>query len=663
MAEPDDPPERRLWVAKNYLTSKIPLPAQDLLMSIIGEGYRTGEAAYYWMLAILSGKALADLDSEARQRLQSAWEQAGQSRDGWFTAAKVIKDLVVLLQGPQGDAARTARMDQILASFDDLPEARREEIRRHLDTLFTTGLRRQFEHAHAERVRDQRLANERGKRVPKFFEPVPHPPQSTLSPRPALRPFQTVFFTGAVVMGTTGVAWGEALSLGHGGPVALALAVSAFGCVSVLAWFAPVRFPARFSPWQDDPAPETSDTMAAAVKRVFERVRRDGADGESTEGWTATTRTLRAALAREYASVYGSPKVPPGGVDYLIKRHAKDAWKRFRAETLVIRPRAAVLFDFAAVALAATALGTVIEIVLADPARATGPLGLTFCAVLLLPASRGDVFLVRLLHRNGERVSAARRLRVEERLYQERLDELADRPEDTEMARWLDDDKHYFRSLVLNQYGMESEEVIAEAMLSEPAPGARRSRVRRGPWRYSAYIVWVYLLTNLGVRQIAVHLDFASGTLSNQRRTSFRYDAVASASIIEIGICFDENGRGVLPANKRKRRQAGPDTVGEASPDAEAEEKPGPKPNSGTGPEPVMLQLFRLVLINRQRFDVTVEQLAEVDESLGDDMIYLRRLALDDTGVSSALRILEQVAAEGGDWVRHAKMRAEQIIL
>ncbi|MEU9022101.1 hypothetical protein [Actinomadura sp. NPDC048394] len=669
VAGPDDPPERRLWVAKNYLAALLPSQAQELLLSVIGARYRQGEAAYYWMLAILSGKALADLDEEGRDRFQSAWKQVQQSNDHWLAAATVIKNLIVLLQDLQGDAAGTARMDQVLASFEDLPEERREEIRRHLDTLFTTGLRRQLEHAHAERIRDQRLGNERKKRVPKFFEPVPHPPQSTLSPRPTLHPIQAMFSSVAILMGATGVLWGEVLSLRHGGAAGFVLALTALGCAVLLGWLAPVRFPVRFSPWQEDPATKTSDKMRAAVKRVFERVRRNASGGESTEGWSAATRAVQTALAREYASVYGSPKIPPGGVDYLIKRHAQDAWKRFRDGTLNTRTREATWFDCAAAALAAIALGTVIRLLLIEPTLAASPIGLTFCAGMVLPASHGDVFIVRLMHRSRERAAAGQRLRVERELYAKRLEELADRPDDTEMARWLDDDKHYFRNLALNQYGMESEDIIAEAVLTEPGPGARRSRVRRGPWRYSSYKMWIYLLTNAGVRQIAVHLDFASGTLSNQERTAFRYDAVASASIIEIGICFDQDRRAVLPPSQRKRRpsDSAPGTKAEEEPDEksdkEGRERPGPKPTSDTNVEPVMLQLFRLMLVNRERFTVTVEQLAEVDETVGDDVTYLRRLALDDSGVSSALRILEQVAAEGSDWVRHAQMRAEQIIL
>lgn len=669
VAGPDDPPEQKLRVAKNYLAALLPSQAQELLMPVIGERYRQSEVAYYWMLAILSGKALADLDPEGRDRFQSAWKQVQQSNDHWLAAATVIKNLIVLLQDPQGDAAGTAKMDQVLASFEDLPEERREEIRRHLDTLFTTGLRRQLEHAHAERIRDQRLGNERKKRVPKFFEPVPHPPQSTLSPRPTLRPIQAVFSSVAILMGATGVLWGESLFLRHGGTAGLVLAVTAFGCAALLGWLAPVRFPVRFFPWQDDPATKTSDKMRAAVKRVFERVRRNASDGESTEGWSAATRAVQAALAREYASVYGSPKIPSGGVDYLIKRHAQEVWKRFRDGKLNIRPREAIWFDCAAAALAAIALDTVIKLFLTEPTLAAGPIGLTFCAGLVLPASHGDVFLIRLLHRSRELATATQRLRVEKELYAKWLEELADRPDDTEMARWLDDDKHYFRTLALNQYGMESEDVIAEAVLTEPAPGARRSRVRRGPWRYSLYKMWIYLLTNAGVRQIAVHLDFASGMLSNQERTAFRYDAVASASIIEIGICFDEDGRAVLPPSQRKRRPPDSDSgnktdeKSDEKPDNEGEEKPVQKSTSDTNVEPVMLQLFRLMLVNRERFTVTVEQLAEVDEMVGDDVTYLRRLALDDSGVSSALRILEQVAAEGSDWVRHTQMRAEQIIL
>ncbi|MEU9844902.1 hypothetical protein AB0C69_37465, partial [Actinomadura sp. NPDC048032] len=49
IADPNDPPERRLQVAKNYLSALMPGPAQGLLMSVIGQRYLRGRVSLHHM--------------------------------------------------------------------------------------------------------------------------------------------------------------------------------------------------------------------------------------------------------------------------------------------------------------------------------------------------------------------------------------------------------------------------------------------------------------------------------------------------------------------------------------------------------------------------------------------------------------------------------------
>jgi len=323
-------------------------------------------------------------------------------------------------------------------------------------------------------------------------------------------------------------------------------------------------------------------------------------------------------------------------VDWLIRWHAEDTFRRWRAGELKKRgasPLPAVGF---ALGVAGSAIATLFLLAaLIPPLGATaGLLAMAIaCGVLVLAASGMDVYLVRRRRLPAEQAAAKARADAEMAAYQRWCAVLADRPGDIEMARWLDDDKRYLVSMARNQYGLLNSDIIEHAVLTEPAPGSQRARVLYGMWRHTAYILWVYLLTEAGVRQIAISLDFATGVLSNQKRTTFRYDAIASAGVEEVGERVDDGLRET------------------AVPEHGA---------AGAAPRLSLRQSFHLALVNGESFAITVKKVELPPAGpRHDDLPWLARLNLGPSGAVSTLKLLEEVAAEGGERVRRSRRRRQ----
>ncbi|XVQ11134.1 hypothetical protein ACQP1W_00730 [Spirillospora sp. CA-255316] len=666
---PDDPPERKLTVAKRFLDVMIPRRAEDILEGLAGLPYETNQVAYYWMLAILSGRTLGRLDPHDRDNLQKAWKLATQgTRDRWSWAAEVVKDLCGCLASVHWeDGTQTSELSRALEARQRLPEQQQDEIRRHLDALVTGGFRQQFELDHAEQIRRRRLNNGREDRVPKFFEPVPHPPLDSTPPAPTLTSLHGITSAIALSLGAVGSFLSLRLILGHSPVLGLAITALALTGATVMVRQAPARFPDRFFPW---PAPtrQARRRMDRAVNRVFEQVRRSNSKkGESTKGWSAATRRLRADLSREYACIYSDADFPANRIEYLLKPRAQEAWRQWRSGDL---PRnhnpAAGKFGWGATAFTVAALITLAATIVADPRHAVAPLALMMVAALLLPAGGGDIFLVRLFHRPTEKKAAADRQRTEDDLYRKRTEELRDRPDDPEMAHWLDDDRNFTRSLVMKKCDVKGEDVIADALLTVPAPGCRKARVPNGPWRYTKYNIWVYLLTGAGVRLVKVTLDFATGKLSNQERTAFRYDAIASASIIERGICLDDQGgqEPISPPDQpRYEKKKTPKADEQDQRDQERRHRNGNTPDDDLDADATLA--LEVTLISGHSFVAEVDALLSVTNGnrQGEDPALLRQIVLDDTGLGSALQVLELAAAEGGEWVEQTQKRAEPIFV
>ncbi|MEV5830749.1 hypothetical protein AB0L25_34805 [Spirillospora sp. NPDC052242] len=649
----DDEPDRRLEVAENCLAGDMPRRAEELLGELVASGrladpprrHLACRAAYHWALAVLSDRPFELLDGDRLRDVEAARTAAlGGPDDEWRRALDVVYRLLGRLlaeeqAGEQAGEHGPGFLDDVLAEFDRLPEPRREEIHRHLDLLLSGVAQDRVDARLADLVRERRNGNGREERVWKFFEPVP------AEPRPLdARPFEPGIFRWALtvcgsILAGVGLAVAFLMVIEQNVRSAvvagvLLLAAAGLGCA-----FAPRQAPRRHSPF---PArrPVTVPTpfsrhVAHRVEVEFDKRAPHGVVERSA--WTLATRQRRSTLATEIANLYAEPKVDAGAIDWLIAWHAREAareWSEGSGKGRLwqrVPPRLLTIAEIIMVTYAGLTLLTVAS--LYQPDIALVMLAWVAGGAVLAAFGRADVLVVARLHAGRAEKAAELRLRAERKAYEERVALLRDRPTDTEMARWLDFDKIYLKSLAMNQYGLGSRDVLQHAFLTEAVPTARRARVHRGPPRFSAYIVWVFLLTESGVRQVAVHLDFPTGIAKDQHRTAFRYDALTAAEVVERGIRLDDG----------RRRPMLPRADGRAEPDRSSF---------------VLDQLFRLTLGSGHQVDIRVEYLdawltRDADRRTGGD----DAPPPGDSDLSGALGLLEAVAADGRDWIRQAKDR------
>jgi hypothetical protein len=172
---------------------------------------------------------------------------------------------------------------------------------------------------------------------------------------------------------------------------------------------------------------------------------------------------------------------------------------------------------------------------------------------------------------------------------------------------------------VTSDYRLTNRDLLAHLSLTEAATGSMRARDVGGPFRHSAYTVLLFLLTEGGVRQVRVRLDTATGNFSAERRTTFRYDAIGSVQVTEAGIRHDDGH---------------------------------------LGQKIVTRQVFQLALVNGQCIQVLLDDFAnESIDYLWENPEKLAELALDAAGVTSALRVLEAIAADGREWIALERQR------
>ncbi|TMR07001.1 hypothetical protein ETD83_02350 [Actinomadura soli] len=679
------PPEERFGKALNLLDGAMPRRAEQLIREAVEAGYRSHKVAYYWALAVLSGRSFDHLDNPEFESLRHASALVNpDSPDEWVEALNVITRFVnCLLQQERVGMMNEQEYELSLRLHDALPEARREELRRHLEFIMTGALQDRLEATYAAKIREYRMAGDRENRAVKFFTPVPHPP----IPRGSTEPEIT---TGA----RTGAAIGAAIAglslliaffvvIPVAPLTALLFAAGVGGGGYLLAtrgveWLViqgriaadngrhgeypqvPTAYaPAKPQESDDDDDHEWGESdkadrehrrflrrrdafrsvVAPFVDICFEMENPDGANNR--KNWWEATEGLRRALADDIRHRYTDPDLMINELDWLITWHAKRAKERWekgklrehREDLYAASPGG--LAGLGRFALGFGLLCGVIGLFRAD-------IGFGLLLILLTGAGAaigfGSGYRVRLVkqrihHAEAEWVAAEE---AEERAaYEASQAELADRPTDAEIARWLDHDKFYIKNLAMNTCGLANRDIVAHAILTEYRAPCMKARVVFGPPRYSRYRVIVFLLTEAGVRQISMDLDFLTGTVSNQQRNNFRYDAIASARVVEVGVRFDAGRRSVILMEEADDAKKGKDVDSLIS-----------------------SQAFRLSLMGGPPIEIVVEHFDEgFLDRLRENIDSLFELALDNSGVRGALRVLESVAAEGREWLGQERKR------
>jgi len=686
-------PAERFAKALNLLNGNMPRRAEELIREAVEAGYRSHEVAYYWALAILSGRSFDHLGPEEFTSLQNCSMLVDPAnQDGWLAALNVIAQFIncLIRQESSGDPP-DEEFDQVIWAYDRLEEERREEIRRHLDLIMTGALQDRLDAKYAAEVKQRRMAGNRAGRAWKFFQAVPCPPVAVHLREPRLDiAHRTMAITGAGVSGAALLVTFCVL-LPNRLLLALLFAVGLGGGSYLLvtrgrSWLVrrermaadavrhgeqPVVTRYTLNP----PGPDGGDGKGYALdepdKDDEERKREarnlklfrllagpwvdvrfadENPDRASKrKEWEADTAGLRRALTAYINRHYAHPDRFIGEVDWLICWHAKRARERWDDGTL-----RASRDELRASGPSGFLPGLGVIALLAG--LACGVVGLLAWnlgvgAILLLVAGLGgwavygskvDVYAVRHDFYVAESELAAAGHDEEKAAFDQWTDRLEDRPTDDEMARWLDYDKFHIKNLAMNTCGLANRDIVAHAILTADVWPCMRARVLFGPARYSVYRVIVFLLTEAGVRQVSMKLDFLDGTVSDQRRNSFRYDAISSSRVEEVGIRFDSGHRSV------------------ASIDDRAKDKPPPKDVDSL----ILSQAFRLSFMDGKHIDVLVENYDHgFLDRLREDADSLFELALDSSGVRDAWRVLDSVAAEGREWLREERRRRKRRLL
>jgi hypothetical protein len=364
--------------------------------------------------------------------------------------------------------------------------------------------------------------------------------------------------------------------------------------------------------------------------------------------WENDTKGLKESLRTELLTSYKDPDPAPASLNWLIIYRVAEIARKWRDGTLhdyrkQIRPHRAYLLGAAAGTIMAAA-PLVYGLALTanhQPGQAVLSLLSLLVAAFAGVSSKLDVFLVRRHRLEADKNDARNQNEAEMAEYREWVNQLRGRPSDADIARWLDYDKLFLKKLVMAQLGLVNRDILSHATLTEPAPSCTLARWRNGPPRATVYLVTVFLLTRAGVRKVQTRLNFRNGDVYNQRRSSFRYDAIVSASVNETGVRYDSGRRqAISPENPWTKGQ-------EASREIALHEEPQRAPSGAI----ILRQDFRLSLANREQISFLVENFEDWSGLADEDPLRLLDLALDTSGIAAALEVLEAISGHGAQWV------------
>ncbi len=654
--------------------------------------------AYHWILAIMSGRAFEQLTPDDLAAIDHARSIADTGERGDLPDAyAVVCQILDKLQRRAGDAGAFS------VDCSTLKKQYRAEIHRHMGAMLAGRITEEGEAALAAEAAAPHLSDERKARAWKYFEQVPAPPRLRTYPDPVFPGQGQLLVTCAVVLCLVAVPLAIGLLQERGVVRAIVLSVvillasvitirsriaelaameriadkdSEFGERHVGRYSRPVLAPGIDGP----PVNPGDDAAAEKARQARVRIARFSrlvsgqldeqfatfipADQTARLRWSKETAGLKDSVGNEMVLLYSDSAGRPGALNWLINWRVREIATAFRAGKLrayqqQLLPRARAVLGFA--------LGTVVSVVaggyaaflvvIQRPVQGAIALVLIGSAVVLVALSRVDIYRVENRRLPADRADAERQHEADLKAYKRWQDAIADPPGDHQLAYWLDLDKIRLNKLFMTQPGMSGQEVLAHATLTEPAPGCVGRRLPYGPPRYSAYKVTIFLLTRAGVRVSSVTLDFLTGAAFDPMRRAFRYDTIMSARLQESGIRYDSASRQATPApaypwaSGQNGEAAEPDIV-----------------RRNIDGSVVLRQDFRLSMEDGEGLRFLVENFESMDPAPSpgsraqepdypEDPVDLLDLALDASGVGSALELLEVVCGHGYPWVQEQIQR------
>lgn len=623
---PDATPEQDFRAGVQYLDARMPDEARELIDKAVAGGYENDEVRFHRLLARLSGRARVELSHDEVQTLEAICADMpplGRG-DAWTAGVRMVLRLL--------GAVHADGTEIVIKELDTLDDIQRTKITDHLGILIEGQLVDQLWERSIARAKANQRSGDRLNRAGLFFHPDPAGTR--------MAPVRPNAMTAAqwcwALLATAGLlyAYGAVgLSLLRHGALApiIGFGVSAMGGAIMVATAAPWRLARERIRTKDaefsTPEPPTTDApaggFARSVDRLFDRYFATYLPvGVDRDTWLARIGGIKRHLRNEIRELYREQDTEADKIAWLVRYLASDVRTRWQNGTLTAyrsrlrapwRTRALCVASGAAAAIATA--GWVLPTTVID-APFHGTANLALAIVCATNAARSWVTI--LSERLRVKADTADRLaeyHARDAARDRWLKKLARRPSDLEMAGWLECDRKILVADTLHQYKLTPNQVIAHTFIEGPGNPRIRARVVRGPWRYTHYQLILFLLTESGVRHARIDLEFLKATAQPTARMAFRFDAVAAAHV--------------------------------------------------TGLTPRQQQTFTLSLVSGEHIDVDVAEPPSDDLRHGEDVGTLFRVAVDASGVTHTLHLLEGVAAEGKTWAsrRHTrtKTRLDQL--
>jgi hypothetical protein len=617
--QPDSNPKKQFASALRYLDGRVRDQARTLIEKAVSGGYVTTEVQFFRLIALLSGRTLRQLAPEELDRLTAICASLPHfdDHDEWSAGLKVIIRLLAPVSA--------AETDLVIKEIDALNQRQRDGIYGHLEALLEGAMQDEMWRKSVALAESQRTAEDRFNRVWKFFHPTPAQPRTLPVPPAAVRLLDWLRAGAGATVFTLAVLQMIVLLAARGtldpflGLLTGLIGLAAFCVGGADRYYRGTRLRAKEAqvrPPRQRRREAPPGGFARKVDRLFDRYfGRYVPHGTDRIYWLTQTAGIRRHLRDEVVELYREQRIEADRVAWLVRHLVGDVRGQWERDTLTayrqqlrIPARTKVLHIGGLALLAAGSLWVVPAVMASAPLSGTG--WLLLAAASAVPGVRSSF-----------RIVAERRRVVDDQVerddkdaarwaaYHRWCDKLSDKPSDTEMAAWLESDRKVLVDQAMRQYLLRPSHVIAHAFIEAPAPSCKKARYPQGPWRYSRYRLLLFLLTDDGVRQVNIDLDFETAASHTTQRLNYRFDAVAAVRIDGIAT-----------------RQ----------------------------------QTFELTLFNGEPISSRVSEPDNETLQHDENAIKIAELSLDAAGLSHTLHVLEGVAAEGKEWVKHRRRRADE---
>lgn len=616
---PEASPEERFRIGVRYLDARMPAKARELIEDAVAREYETDEVRFHRLLALLSGRTLRQLGNEDLDHLSAICGRISQlDGSGEWTAG--LRSVLRLL-----NSLNTAEADLVVKELDELGPPQRDKIFDHLGVLLDGPMEDQMWHRSVDRARAGQMANGRAERVWMFFHPSPAHPRvlpvraASIDPGQWLR---AVVGTAAFAIAFGNIGW-VLLRRGELSPMlaylVVTVGVAAFMVGGADRYFRRERLRAKeaeFIPPSQRSAEALAGGFARNVDRLFDRyftlyVPRD----TDRTYWLAQTAGVRRHLRDELVDIYREQRVSADEIAWLVRYLVGDVRRRWECNSLTAH-RAELRTPFPARARHWGGLAAVVVASFWVAPAVVLTAAVTGTAWILLAVASGVVgakawfrILCERRRVKADEVERGQQWTARWEAFDRWQRKLSAKPSEPEMASWLEHDRKILVDDAMRHYRLRPSHVIAHAFIEAPARSYKRARVARGPWRYSRYRLLLFLLTNDGVRQVDIDLDFEKGSSTERQRLNYRFDAVTAVRIDGV-------------ASQR--------------------------------------QTFELTLVNGEPISVRVTESSTDGIQPGEDPQTLSEVALDASGLKHTLNVLEGIAAEGKEWIRQQRRQADE---